>query len=114
MPIRLEVAAAIGIALFVAFAGLGLDDYLQRATVARLNRSLGQMQGAVTLQNDSINNYKGLADAAVKRAKAAQEASTRAHAGDAATIAALLAKPVETDPAKACAAADTLILETIK
>jgi hypothetical protein len=106
-PIATAVAIALAIALIVSKAETAdLSHRLDTAT-----NTIGQLKGSLDFQNRMVSDLGTKTAAAQKLARSLTEASRRQHAGDAATVAALLAKPVQTDPVKACAAADAAILE---
>jgi hypothetical protein len=104
-PIATAVAVALAIALIVAKAeNADLSHRLDTAT-----STIGQLNGSIDFQNHMVTDLGAKTAAAQKLAKSLTDASRQAHAGDAATATALAAKPVESDPVKACAAADAAL-----
>lgn len=112
-PIKAALSAFAVVAA-LALLATGTALHFAHAKIDTQNRTIGQLQGTVVFQNDRINHFNGLAVAAQKRARTAREAATAAHARDEATIAGLLGRPLQTDPTKACEAADAAILEFAK
>lgn len=101
---------ALGIA--AAGAALSVSEYRIHTlteSLAQANRAIGQLQSSIKNQNAGIEATVKAAQSALRLSQAAQKAAQARHAGDAATIAALRARRLETDPAKACEAADGII-----
>jgi hypothetical protein len=109
-PLAALVAASLAIALSVSAVQKGE----LRRQVTGLTNTVGQLKGSLDFQNHMVSDLGTKTAAAQALVRAAQKAARTAHSGDDALVAALVAKPVETDPVKACAAADAAILENIK
>ena len=109
-PLASLIAVSLAIALSVSAIQKGV---LSRQLTAAQN-SIGQLKGSLDFQNHMVSDLGTKTAAAQKLTRAALAASAKAHSNDAAQVAALVAAPVETDPVKACSAADAAILENIK
>jgi len=109
------IVAAIGLAvLLTIIALLAWQNHSLQGKLASKERAIGQLQGAIELQNSQVLDWQHKSEAA---SKAAQEEYKRAVAGrprSEATVAGILAKPAPVDPTLICKAADDLILETVK
>jgi acyl-coenzyme A synthetase/AMP-(fatty) acid ligase len=107
MAIAAELACvAAGIALLVIWSMYKIDE----VKIVQKDHAIAQLQASIEFQNNSINQYKGLADAAAKRSQAAQEASAKARETADRSVTALLNRPLA-KPELACKAADDEILE---
>jgi hypothetical protein len=101
-PIAMAVAIALAIALIVSKAETAdLSRRLDTATA-----TIGQLKGSLDFQNHMVSDLGTKTATAQKLARSLTDAARAAHASDAATAAALISKPVESDPVKACEAAD--------
>lgn len=107
--------AAIGLAvLLTTIALLAWQNHSLQGKLASKERAIGQLQGAIELQNQQVLDWQHKSEEATK---AGQEALQTALAGRPKadkTVAAILTKPAPADPTLACKAADDLILETIQ
>jgi len=98
--------------------GLGVTVWWQSGTIDRLeaqNVLLGAnvltLEGAVETQNQKTRDFAALVNVTIKSSQEALRAALAGRSDRDATIADLLARPLETNPERACLAADTLILE---
>lgn len=103
------VSVAAGIALLVLWFLYKADE----AKIVQKDHAIAQLSGAIEFQNRSINEYKGLAEAARKRSQSAQEASKKARADGERMVTDLLNRPLARAEL-ACKAADDEILEFAK
>jgi hypothetical protein len=108
------IATAIAVSLAIALSVFAVQKAVLRRENTTLLNTVGQLNGSLDFQNRMVSDLGTKTAASQKLVRALQAASALAHAGDAAQAAALVAAPVETDLAKACAAADQHILENIK
>lgn len=111
------LAWAATVSLAIALSVFAVQKGELRRENATLLNTVGQLKGSLDFQNDAVTRLGTETAAAQKVAKAAQEASGRAHAGDAAAVAALLSQASNSgsvSPMEACIAADKSILDTIK
>lgn len=110
MALIAELACVVaGIALLV----LGSLYRIDEAKLVQKEHAIAQLQASIEFQNQSINEYKTLADAAKKRSLSAQEASKQAWDDSERTVTALLNRPLA-KPELACKAADDTILKFAK
>jgi hypothetical protein len=111
-PLAVVLAGLLGWSLVSAhYDHKSLTDQLATSqdALARSNRAVGQLQGAVTIQTSAVEQFEALAAKAIALSKTLQDAAARAHAGDDAQIAALVAKAATEADATACTAADARI-----
>ncbi len=100
------LASLVAVSLAIALSVFAVQKGELRRENATLLNTVGQLKGSLDFQNDAVTRLGTETAAAQKVAKAAQEASRRSHASDAATVAQFLSAPIQTDPIKACEAAD--------
>lgn len=104
-PLFVVISAALAFSLIIAVT---LNSVHVRE-ITRLTATIGQLKGSLAFQNQMVSQLGAQSAAAQAKARSLTAASRQAHAGDAAVAAALVAKPVETDPVLACKAADDTI-----
>lgn len=102
------------VVLAIALIGAKMETAALSRQLGRATNTIGQLKGSLDFQNKVVSDLGTKTAAAQKLARGLVAASAAAHAGDTEKAAALVAAPVEIDLAKACAAADTAILENIK
>lgn len=105
------IATACAAVLLVMCLSLWLEKGSLERQLTTATNTVTQLKGSLAFQNLQVSQLGAQSAAAEARAKKLLAASQAAHAGDDAKVAALLAAPVQTDPAKACEAADKLIYE---
>ncbi len=104
------LASLIAVSLAIALSVSAIQKAELRREVTSAQNTVGQLKGSLEFQNMAVQDLGNKSAQAAARAQGAIEASRAAHAGDAAAIAALVSKPVQTDPLLACSAADAAIL----
>lgn len=108
------IAGIIALILAVACGTLWIKDRVLESQLTVATNTVGQLKGSLEFQNQAVEDLGKKSAAATARAQSLLQASQAAHAGDVAQAAALVAKPVETDPVLACKAADQAILGAIQ
>ncbi len=108
------LASLIAISLAIALSASAIQKGELRRENTGLTNTVGQLKGSLEFQNMAVEDLGKKSAEATSRAQGAVAAAAAAHAGDGALVAALLSKPVQTDLALACKAADDAILGAIK
>ncbi len=106
-----EVAMVV---LVIALTVTRLEIADRDHQIVSAQNTIGQLKGSLEFQNMAVEDLGKKSAQAAARAQGAIESSRAAHSGDAAMVAALLAKPIQTDPLLACQAADKSIMDMIK
>ena len=106
-----EIAVVV---LVIAVASSKIEISVLNRQLTAAQNTVGQLKGSLEFQNMAVEDLGKKSAEAAARAQGAIDAARAAHAGDAATIAALVTKPVQSDPVLACKAADAAILENVK
>jgi hypothetical protein len=108
------LAALVAVSLAIALSVSAVQKGELRRQLSTAEDTIGQLKGSLDFQNRMVSDLGTKTAVAQALVKAAQKAARTAHSGDAALVATLVAKSVETDPVLACKAADDAILEHIK